>query len=58
MTASPCRNVCQLDSARTLCLGCGRTLDEIAGWASMTDEQRQLVMQRLDVAPDQLQPTQ
>lgn len=31
---SPCVNICALDPAGTLCLGCGRTLDEIAEWAS------------------------
>ncbi len=31
---SPCINVCTLDPAGTLCLGCGRTLGEIGEWAS------------------------
>ncbi len=62
VTASPCRNICQLDKTGRLCLGCGRTLDEIAGWAGMTDAQRREVMRRLESARlssgDQLQPTQ
>ena len=32
--SSPCINVCTLDPAGTLCLGCGRTLAEIGEWAS------------------------
>lgn len=31
---SPCVQVCTLDPAGTLCLGCGRTLGEIGEWAS------------------------
>jgi hypothetical protein len=27
-----------------LCIGCGRTLDEIAGWADMSTEERRAVM--------------
>lgn len=38
-TPSPCRNVCEIDDE--ICVGCGRTLGEIAGWGSMTAEQKQ-----------------
>lgn len=41
---SPCVKVCQMDPRRGLCLGCARTLDEIARWASMTDEERGRIM--------------
>jgi predicted Fe-S protein YdhL (DUF1289 family) len=33
---TPCVNVCLLDPATGACLGCGRTLAEIASWASMS----------------------
>lgn len=37
---SPCIKVCVLD-AQSVCVGCGRTIDEIAQWSRMTpDEQR------------------
>jgi uncharacterized protein len=37
---SPCIKVCVLD-ASNVCVGCGRTLEEIAGWSRMgVDEQR------------------
>ena len=45
---SPCINVCQMDPRRGVCLGCARTLDEIARWASMRDEERQEILNRLD----------
>ena len=44
---SPCIKVCQMDPRRGLCLGCGRTLDEIARWASMDDAERDRVMREL-----------
>ena len=51
---SPCVKVCQMDPQRGLCLGCARTLDEIARWGSMSDAERDSILQqlraRLDVA--------
>ena len=44
---SPCRRACALNTARTLCTGCGRTVEEITRWSRMTDEERQAVMNRL-----------
>jgi predicted Fe-S protein YdhL (DUF1289 family) len=46
-TVSPCINVCAIDAATGLCSGCGRTLDEIARWASMSDGERQAIMRAL-----------
>jgi uncharacterized protein len=42
--SSPCIGVCTLDASRALCLGCGRTLDEIARWGAMTEPQRLAIM--------------
>ena len=44
---SPCIKVCQMDPQRGLCLGCARTLDEIARWASLTDQQRERILAEL-----------
>ncbi len=38
---SPCINLCRM--ARGLCAGCGRTLDEIAQWSVLDDEQKRAV---------------
>jgi predicted Fe-S protein YdhL (DUF1289 family) len=43
---SPCLKVCQIDLERR-CYGCGRTLDEIAAWSSMTLDQRRAVNARV-----------
>jgi predicted Fe-S protein YdhL (DUF1289 family) len=41
---SPCNRVCTLDPASGLCLGCGRSLDEITRWTQMTDAERARVV--------------
>ncbi|WP_414717556.1 DUF1289 domain-containing protein [Steroidobacter sp.] len=43
--ASPCIKVCVLD-ARNVCVGCGRTIDEITQWSRLTEEQQRLVVDR------------
>lgn len=42
--ASPCTKVCTMDPASGLCIGCLRTLDEIACWGAMTDDERRRVL--------------
>lgn len=36
---SPCRNLCQLDEAG-ICIGCGRSIDEITEWTRAGSERR------------------
>ena len=48
---TPCIKVCEIDSASGLCAGCGRTLDEIGRWGSMSDAARAAVMAAL---PDRM----
>ena len=40
---SPCIRLCRIDPATGLCVGCRRTLDEIAGWAGFSDDQRRTI---------------
>lgn len=42
---SPCVRNCCLDE-HDICLGCGRSLDEIRDWSSAPDPQRQLILDR------------
>jgi hypothetical protein len=44
MTASPCVDVCRMCPERGLCAGCYRTLDEIARWSAMPDDERKRVL--------------
>jgi uncharacterized protein len=41
---TPCIDVCEMDAHSGLCIGCGRTLDEIARWAEMSPQERRAVM--------------
>lgn len=45
--ASPCVNVCKMDEASGWCTGCLRTLDEIAWWSQLDDEDKRAVWQQL-----------
>ena len=38
---SPCINVCKIEN--DVCIGCGRTLEEIAHWSEMTDADKEQV---------------
>ena len=48
---SPCMSVCRMDMHTSLCEGCLRTLDEVAAWGRMADEEKRevwaLIAQRL-----------
>lgn len=44
---SPCIKVCVVDGQSGHCLGCGRTLNEIAKWARFTDAERDEIMAQL-----------
>jgi predicted Fe-S protein YdhL (DUF1289 family) len=44
---SPCVNICVIDPVSGLCLGCGRTLTEIANWLTMSADERRHIMHEL-----------
>ena len=54
--ASPCINVCQMDDTRGWCLGCGRTLDEIALWSVLDNDDKCMVWSLLPERLAQLPP--
>lgn len=45
---SPCIDVCELDE-RNICIGCWRTLDEIAAWSKLNDQQKIVVLENCAV---------
>lgn len=47
MIETPCVKICTLDARSGLCLGCGRTVDEIARWTAMSTAERQRIMGEL-----------
>jgi predicted Fe-S protein YdhL (DUF1289 family) len=44
--ASPCVGICTLDFM-DICRGCQRTRDEIASWMSLSNGERQQIVDRL-----------
>jgi uncharacterized protein len=44
---SPCKKVCVVDPISALCIGCGRTLVEIAGWIGFGADERRRIMGEL-----------
>ena len=46
---SPCISVCVMDAAGVLCLGCFRTLDEIAAWSLLDADAKRRVLDALPV---------
>ena len=44
---TPCVKICTLDARSGLCLGCGRTIEEITRWSRMSDAERSRIMAEL-----------
>jgi len=56
---TPCVQVCVVDGESGLCLGCYRTLNEVARWSAFTDEERSSIMtalpsRRVRIRPEKL----
>jgi predicted Fe-S protein YdhL (DUF1289 family) len=47
---SPCVDVCRLD-AQGQCIGCRRTLDEIAEWPRASEARRREILRQLALRP-------
>jgi uncharacterized protein len=43
-SSTPCVKVCVIDPVSALCIGCGRTIQEIAAWTAMSEAKRLAVM--------------
>jgi uncharacterized protein len=45
--STPCTGVCTIEPQSGLCLGCGRTLPEVARWGRISEEERLTIMTTL-----------
>lgn len=54
--ATPCIKVCTVDGPSGLCLGCFRTLPEIARWARLEPEERARIMAELPARRGRIDP--
>ena len=44
---SPCVKLCVVHPEARICVGCFRSIDEIAGWSRLTPDQRRAIMAEL-----------
>lgn len=44
---SPCVSICMIHPTANICVGCGRTAEEIARWSSMESEERARLREEL-----------
>lgn len=57
---SPCTGICRIDPESGFCLGCRRTLDEIADWPMLGNADKRAVLKALeerserDFEPDEI----
>jgi len=54
--ATPCIKVCVVDGQSGLCLGCFRTLPEIARWERFSDDERKTLMAALPARRSRISP--
>lgn len=53
---TPCIKVCVVDGESGLCLGCHRTLSEVASWARLDDAERDRIMAELPARRSRIRP--
>lgn len=53
---TPCVKVCVVDGESGLCLGCFRTLAEVAGWARLDPAERERLMAELPSRRERIRP--
>jgi len=51
---SPCVKICVVHPEARICTGCYRSIEEIAGWGGMTNEERASVLNDLPARSGQL----
>jgi hypothetical protein len=54
--ATPCVKVCIVDGESGLCLGCYRTLAEVAAWTRFSDAERAAIMAGLPARRSRIRP--
>tara|TARA_B110000014_G_C19978611_1_gene506686 strand:- start:43 stop:198 length:156 start_codon:yes stop_codon:yes gene_type:complete len=48
MLESPCKDICTTDLESGLCVGCGRSIEEIANWNSYTDIKKKEILANIE----------
>lgn len=45
---SPCIGVCRMDECLGICVGCGRTRDDLEAWMWLSNEDRQILSEQAE----------
>jgi uncharacterized protein len=53
---TPCVKVCVIDPESGLCLGCFRTLPEVAAWAGYSEAERDAILTELPSRKPRIRP--
>ena len=53
---TPCVKVCIVDGESGLCLGCFRTLGEVARWSQLSERERDVLMDELPGRRSRISP--
>ena len=48
LVKSPCIKVCKFDDSGEYCVGCFRTATEMRDWYTMTDAEKNTVLERIE----------
>ena len=48
LSSTPCINICKINSEDGFCLGCFRTLNEIAQWAQLNDAEKERIFEAIN----------
>jgi hypothetical protein len=54
--ATPCVKICLIDGESGLCVGCQRTLVEVAAWSRLSDIERAEIMAALPARRTRIRP--
>ena len=53
MVKSPCIKVCKFDDSGEYCVGCLRTATEMREWRIMSDEEKNVILARIECDKNQ-----
>tara|TARA_B100000780_G_scaffold255122_1_gene203614 strand:+ start:411 stop:590 length:180 start_codon:yes stop_codon:yes gene_type:complete len=48
MIKSPCTGICTLINNNKLCVGCGRSIDEIVNWVYLSNDKKEKIIQKIN----------
>ena len=44
---TPCVKICELDQYNQICIGCGRTVEQLREWLIYSDDKRKNIMKEI-----------